>query len=70
MSYNLAFAVFGGLSPVICTIAIHSFNTVMAPAIYIILVALLSWWACYLKRDPDIEPSLEYTLHQVQRFSE
>ena len=51
MSYNLSFALFGGLSPIICTIAIHYFDSVLAPAIYLTLMAALSWIVCYTLRD-------------------
>ena len=47
MSYNLAFALVGGLSPVICTYLIHAFNTALAPAGYLFAVVLLSWLGCY-----------------------
>lgn len=40
MSYNLAYAIFGGLSPVICTLAIRYFETPLAPAFYFMIVAL------------------------------
>ncbi|VVC75750.1 Proline/betaine transporter [Aquicella siphonis] len=59
MSYNLAFAVFGGLSPVICTFAIHTFNSVLAPAYYVMLMAMLSWIACYLgKKSEEQQPKI------------
>jgi MHS family proline/betaine transporter-like MFS transporter len=47
ISYNIAYALFGGLSPLICTIAIYSLNTIMAPAYFVIFVAIFSWLACY-----------------------
>lgn len=47
MSYNLAYAIFGGLSPMICTFGIHVLNSIMAPAFYVIFIAILSWLACY-----------------------
>lgn len=69
MSYNLAYALFGGLSPIICTLAIHTLDSIMAPALYIIFVAILSWLACYLGRDLTIKEQqedmsgLQSTLH-------
>jgi len=51
MSYNLAYAFFGGLSPVICTLAIHTFDSIMAPALYVVFIAILSCLACYYGRD-------------------
>lgn len=51
LSYNAAFATFGGLSPVICTILIHSFHSILAPAYYIIFVTMLAFTACYLGRN-------------------
>lgn len=50
LSYNVAFAMFGGLSPVICTILIHTFHSVLAPAYYIIFVTMLAMTACYVGR--------------------
>lgn len=47
MSYNLAYALLGGLSPLICTVAIHYFNNVLAPAIYVAVVAAISFLTCY-----------------------
>lgn len=46
MSYNLAYAIFGGLSPVICTIAIHMLDNVLAPAFYVTTIAIFAWLAC------------------------
>lgn len=62
MSYNMAFALFGGLSPVICTYIIHAFNSVLAPAWYVTTMAFLSLIACYAGRrtDKNISPA---TLH-------
>ena len=51
MSYNLAFALFGGLSPLICTIFIHIFHSVLAPAIYLSFMALLSYGVCYFDKN-------------------
>lgn len=59
MSYNLAFAIFGGLSPLICTFAIHYFNTALAPAFYVTSVASLSWLACYSLQKRVITPTLQ-----------
>lgn len=42
MSYNFAYAIFGGLSPVICTVAIQYFGTPLAPAFYFMLVAFVA----------------------------
>lgn len=55
LSYNLAYAFLGGLSPIICTIAIQVFDSVLAPAFYIMAIAAISWVACYLsgRRSPD-----------------
>lgn len=58
VSYNLAYALFGGLSPVVCTIAIHSFGTVMAPAFYVMFVAFLSLLAV-LSLPTETDQSLE-----------
>jgi MFS family permease len=48
LSYNLAYAFFGGLSPLICTIAIKQFNSILAPAYYVIAICVLSGVACCL----------------------
>ncbi|MFZ2314802.1 MAG: MFS transporter [Gammaproteobacteria bacterium] len=47
LSFNLAYAILGGLSPLICTYIIHRFDSILAPAYYIILMAVISWIACY-----------------------
>jgi MFS family permease len=54
MSYNFAYAIFGGLSPVICTVAIHYFDSVLAPAFYIMAIALCSTIACFMGRNSVI----------------
>lgn len=57
LSYNLAFAFFGGLSPIICTIAIHVFDSVLAPAIYLTFMAALSYVICYFgKKKGKLSP--------------
>lgn len=59
MSYNFAYAIFGGLSPVICTVAINYFETPLAPAFYFIAVSLLASGVCWLggrKKDMSIAP--------------
>lgn len=48
LSYNLAYAILGGLSPIVCTLAIHYTGNVLAPAFYILIVAVISMIACYL----------------------
>lgn len=48
MSYNLAYAIFGGLSPVICTVAIRWLDNILAPAFYVTGMAMISWIVCYL----------------------
>lgn len=58
MSYNLAFAFVGGLSPVICTYLIHALNTPFAPAGYLFAVVSLSWLGCYFLVAKDTESSL------------
>lgn len=50
LSYNLAYAILGGLSPVICTIAIQLTGSVLAPAYYVMTVAILAAAACYAGR--------------------
>lgn len=42
MSYNLGFAIFGGLTPLISTYIIFKFNMVTAPAIYLIVTSLMA----------------------------
>lgn len=67
MSYNLAYAFFGGFSPIICTFAIHQFNSNLAPALYVILVALLSFFACYSLKEKAKNQSqpLKTALEQI-----
>ncbi len=48
--YNLAYAIVGGLSPIVSTISIHVFQSVMAPAVYIMMIAACSFVACYLMK--------------------
>lgn len=50
MSYNFAYAIFGGLSPVICTVAINYFQTPLAPAFYFIAVAFMAACVCWRKK--------------------
>lgn len=40
-TYNIAYALFGGLSPIICTVFIHASHSNLAPAYYLMLMALL-----------------------------
>lgn len=47
LSYNMTYAIFGGLSPLLCPLSIGIFHSVYAPAIYLIVVALMSGMACY-----------------------
>lgn len=48
-SYNLAYALIGGLSPVLCTVIIHYFNSKLAPAFYLMSIASFSSLACLMK---------------------
>lgn len=48
LSYNLAYATIGGLSPIICTLAIQHLNTILAPAYYVISVAVAALLAAIL----------------------
>lgn len=65
LSYNLAYALFGGLSPIICTLAIRQFDSILAPAFYLIFVAILSLSACYLCRKSAARQSLQTVLENV-----
>lgn len=51
LSFNLAYAILGGLSPLICTYLIHRFDSILAPAYYITLMAVISCVACYKTSD-------------------
>jgi MHS family proline/betaine transporter-like MFS transporter len=42
LSYNLAYALIGGLSPVLCTILIKKTGDVLAPAYYVMFISFLS----------------------------
>lgn len=53
LSYNLAYAILGGLSPIVCTLAIHYTGSVLAPAFYILIVALISFTACYFCKEKE-----------------
>lgn len=47
LCYNLAYAFVGGLSPIICTLLIYLFDSIMAPAFYLISVAICALITCY-----------------------
>ncbi len=51
LSFNFSYAILGGLSPLICTYLIHTFDSILAPAYYIMLLASISWIACYKIKD-------------------
>lgn len=65
ISYNMAYALFGGLSPMICTIAIHTLDSIMAPAFFVIFVAMLSWLACYFGKDLKANEAYEQTVDEA-----
>lgn len=50
LSYNTAMAIFAGMGPVICTVVIHAFHSILAPAYYIMIVTMFGFAACYLGR--------------------
>lgn len=54
LSYNLAYAIVGGLSPIICTVAIQYFNDVFAPAYYVITVAAIAAITCW-RMTPELQ---------------
>lgn len=54
LSYNLAYALFGGLSPVICTLVIKEFDSVLAPAYYVIAIAALAAAATIFGRNTRV----------------
>ena len=56
MSYNLAYAFFGGLSPLICTVIINYFNSALAPGVYLTFVAAISWSVCYFNKISNCFP--------------
>ncbi|HTM64659.1 MAG TPA: MFS transporter [Gammaproteobacteria bacterium] len=66
--YNIAYGFIGGLSPVICTLAIQLTGSVVAPAYYVILIAALTASACFLgrKTEKHTEPTLEFSA-QLER---
>ena len=60
-SYNLSFALFGGLSPIVCTIAIRIFDSVLAPGVYLTIIAAVSFGVCYFdKKKSRILDSYEH----------
>lgn len=66
LSYNLAYAIVGGLSPIICTLAIHYSGSIMAPAFYILIVAVISFIATinYTENSPKLDVShLEFVVN-------
>jgi len=54
LSYNLAYAIVGGLSPIICTMAIEHFDTIYAPAYYVMSVAVIAVAACWRMAKPAV----------------
>ncbi len=42
VSYNVGFAIFGGLSPVVMTYFIHSYNNLYTPAIAMVIAAIIA----------------------------
>jgi len=66
MSYNIAFALFAGLSPIICTVAIHTFHSPLAPGFYLITIASLALIACRLGqgRSGTLLPESEKVLEE------
>ena len=47
LSYNISFAIFGGFSPLFVTLLIHETNSVLSPAICLIIGALLGLISLY-----------------------
>ncbi len=64
LCYNLAYALFGGLSPIICTIAINVFDSVLAPALYIMAVTLVAGVTCILGRRTQTYAQAEINLSE------
>lgn len=47
MSYNLAYAIFGGTSPLISSFLIQYTHQKLAPSLYMTVIAFISWLACF-----------------------
>ena len=47
MSYNLAYAFFGGTSPLISEFIIQYSHQKLAPSLYITIIAVISWCVCF-----------------------
>lgn len=45
LSYNLSYAIVGGLSPTLCTLLIHWFGSPLAPAFYLMAMAVIPLWS-------------------------
>jgi hypothetical protein len=50
LSYNIGFAIFGGLTPLIAVSLIYETGSLVAPAVYLIIVSLLAAIALLLAR--------------------
>lgn len=57
LSYNMAYAIFGGMGPVICTVLIHEFQSALAPAYYMMVTAMLALIASYVGRNVKSYPA-------------
>jgi len=55
IAYNVSFAVFAGLTPIINTVIIKKFNTPIAPAYYAMLAALIGFIASFALKFVDEE---------------
>lgn len=61
LSYNLAYALIGGLSPLICTVAIQVTGSVLAPAWYVMFIAAIAASACWLGRKKTADELIPLT---------
>lgn len=64
LSYNLAYAIIGGLSPIICTLAIEYLKDPFAPAYYVMIIATFAAITCW--RTAPAPPNTSKTDHITQ----
>jgi hypothetical protein len=67
-SYNAAYAIFGGLSPLLCTLIIPYYGP-MAPAFYFIFTSFLAGFVCWYGRKSKIFSLPTQTKYAVQSNS-
>lgn len=58
-SYNLAIGIFGGTSPIVCLLLLKKTHSIIGPAIYVVLTALLAFFTLFTFKETYNEPLRE-----------